>query len=51
MERLIKAKRVQKMKTILRYIRYFDDHPVQQITNTWMDIGGAVQTALTSKYM
>lgn len=44
MKRLIKANRVQKSKSILNFIRYFDDHPVQQINNVWMDIGGAVQS-------
>ncbi|RLC97517.1 MAG: site-specific DNA-methyltransferase [Chloroflexi bacterium] len=43
-ERLISAARVQRSKSILNYIRYFDDFPYQQIANVWMDIGGAVQS-------
>jgi len=38
---LIKARRVEEVGTVLRYVRYFDDFPVFSITNLWSDFGGA----------
>jgi adenine-specific DNA-methyltransferase len=37
MERLKNANRVTKTGTTLGYIRYFDDFPLQEITNIWTD--------------
>lgn len=39
--RLIAKKRVQRVGSVLRYVRYFDDFPAFGITNLWGDIGGA----------
>ena len=39
MANLIKAGRVTVVGRRLNYVRYFDDYPVQQITNSWMDTG------------
>ncbi len=33
----------------LRYVRYFNDFPVQRLTNIWTDIGGSVQTRSEEK--
>jgi adenine-specific DNA-methyltransferase len=38
---LIKAKRIEEVGTVLRYVRYFDDFPVYAINNVWADFGGA----------
>lgn len=38
---LIKKNRVQKVGSVLRYVRYFDDFPAVSMTNLWADIGGA----------
>jgi len=51
LSRLAKAGRIVKLKTALRYKRYFQDYPVKAINNLWADLGGAtdmvyvVQTA------
>jgi adenine-specific DNA-methyltransferase len=42
--RLILADRIQSSRTIINYIRYFDDYPYYPINNLWTDIGGAVQS-------
>ncbi len=44
MNRLIQADRVKRSTSIINFVRFFEDHPYQQITNVWMDIGGAVQS-------
>jgi adenine-specific DNA-methyltransferase len=38
---LIKAKRVEEVGTVLRYVRYFDDFPVYAVNNIWTEFGGA----------
>lgn len=43
-KRLMEAKRLQSSTKILNYVRYFEDYPVQQLSNIWMDVGGAVQS-------
>ncbi len=40
--RLIKANRVIKTGTVLRYVRYFNDFSVFGRTNIWSDVGGAL---------
>jgi len=44
MERLQKARRLMATGSILSYVRYFDDFPVQPINNVWLDIAGSVQS-------
>ncbi len=39
--RLIRARRVDRVGTTLRYVRYLDDFPAVVLTNTWIDLGGA----------
>lgn len=41
MKRLIQMKRVYAGRKTLRYIAYYDDFPMQVITNTWNDTKGA----------
>ncbi|MDP2646840.1 MAG: site-specific DNA-methyltransferase [Desulfobacterales bacterium] len=58
LKRLAKEKRILVQGNRLRYIRYFDDFPVNPINNIWTDIGGiqsrsdpkiyAVQTSTTA---
>jgi len=58
LERLAKEKRILIQGTRLRYIRYYEDFPVNPINNIWTDIGGiqsrsdpkiyAVQTSTTA---
>jgi len=45
MERLIKADRLEPAGDTLRYIRYFNDFPVFQLSNLWEDTGVAGFTA------
>jgi adenine-specific DNA-methyltransferase len=40
LKRLAKKKRILVQGTRLRYIRYFDDFPVNPLNNIWTDIGG-----------
>ena len=40
MKRLILARRVQASTNTLNYVRFIDDFPAFQLTNTWTDIGG-----------
>lgn len=40
MERLEKANRLTTLKTIVRYLRYYDDFAAMQMDNCWTDIGG-----------
>jgi adenine-specific DNA-methyltransferase len=40
MNRLIRAQRVQAIKSIVRYVRVLDDFPASPINNVWTDIGG-----------
>lgn len=47
-KRLIELNRVIVQGTRLRYIRYFDDFPVNPLNNIWTDIGG-IQSRLDSK--
>jgi adenine-specific DNA-methyltransferase len=49
MNRLISCNRIAISGNSLRYVRYFDDFPHQPITNTWQDIGGAVQSRADPK--
>ena len=44
MRRVVRSGRVRKSRTIINYVRYFEDHPHQSIHNVWMDVGGAVQS-------
>jgi len=44
MQQLISANRVYASNGKLNYVRYFDDFPMQPISNAWHDIGGAVQS-------
>ena len=39
--RLICARRVDRVGSTLRYVRYLDDFPAVVLTNTWTDLGGA----------
>ncbi|MCI0388065.1 MAG: site-specific DNA-methyltransferase [Acidobacteria bacterium] len=41
-QKLIKADRVQKVGSVLRYIRYFKDFSVFARTNIWTDVGGSL---------
>lgn len=41
MENLKKRRRLAKIGNKLGYVRYIDDFPLQQITNSWMDTGFA----------
>ena len=50
LERLAKAGRIKKSGNSIRYVRYFDDFPVNPITNIWSGAGASnmiyvVQTA------
>jgi adenine-specific DNA-methyltransferase len=49
LERLLKAQKLQASTSILNYTRYFNDYRVQQVSNLWTDIGGAVQSRTDSK--
>ena len=49
MDRLVKAGRVVKAGESIRYKRYLDDFPLSQITDTWHDIGGSVQSRTDPK--
>jgi len=40
MQTLEKANRISASTTILNYVRYIEDFPVQAISNVWDDIGG-----------
>jgi adenine-specific DNA-methyltransferase len=58
MERLILARRVQVTRRTLAYVRYHDDFPAFEVSNSWAEIGGiqsrtdpkvyVVQTATTA---
>jgi len=58
MAKLITANRIEVTSNTLAYVRFLEDFPAFQITNTWMDIGGiqsradpkiyVVQTATTA---
>jgi adenine-specific DNA-methyltransferase len=39
--RLIAARRIDRVGATLRYVRYLEDFPATNLTNTWTDIGGA----------
>ena len=41
MQRLITAGRITARGSVPSYIRYFDDFPVMEYTNMWVDTGGA----------
>lgn len=41
MQRLIAANRLYATDNTLRYVLYFDDFPVGELTNVWTDTGGA----------
>ncbi|MBX2927262.1 MAG: site-specific DNA-methyltransferase [Saprospiraceae bacterium] len=49
MERLKNLNRLAIMGKRLRYVRYFNDFPYQPITNSWLEIGGAVQSRSDGK--
>lgn len=40
LNRLSNSNRIFRMGTRLRYVRYFDDFPVNPLNNIWTDIGG-----------
>ena len=40
MERLEKSNRLTTLKTIISYLRYYDDFAAMQMDNCWTDIGG-----------
>ncbi len=42
---LIKKNRIQKVGSVLRYVRYFDDFPAVSISNVWTDLVGASDKA------
>lgn len=44
MKRVALSGRIKKSRTILNYVRFYNDHPAQAVHNVWMDIGGAVQS-------
>ncbi|WP_448545603.1 site-specific DNA-methyltransferase [Roseiflexus sp.] len=44
MKRVARSGRMKRSRTIINYVRFFDDHPAKAIHNVWMDIGGAVQS-------
>ena len=41
MTRLIKEKRIVAHGKVPRYVNYYEDYPVQEISNVWTDTGGA----------
>jgi len=41
MDKLKRAKRIEKSGNTLRYVRFLDDNPVNPLTNSWMDTGFA----------
>jgi len=41
MARLIQGRRVARVGSTLRYVRYLNDFPATVITNLWTDVGGA----------
>src|SRR2546427_11763349 len=41
LDRLTKARRIQRAGQTLRYVRYLDDFPAYEITNVWDDVAGA----------
>ena len=41
MELLMRASRVAKSGSTLRYVRYLNDFPATELANTWTDLGGA----------
>ena len=41
MKRLIENRRVEKMVSSIRFVRFYDDYPVQEINNLWADTAGA----------
>ena len=50
MDNLAKANRLQPTsKGKLRYVRFFNDFPLQRITNLWTDIAGSVQSRSNPK--
>jgi adenine-specific DNA-methyltransferase len=42
MDRLAKADRIAKLKTTIRFKRFYQDYPLKALNNTWADLGGAV---------
>jgi adenine-specific DNA-methyltransferase len=40
-EKLINARRIEPVGSVLRYIRYFSDFPATAKNNVWIDFGGA----------
>ena len=49
MARLAKADRIEKLKTSIRYKRFFNDYPVKALSNVWTDLGGAVDVPTSFK--
>ena len=41
MKRLIENRRVEKMVSSIRFVRFYDDYPVQELNNLWADTAGA----------
>ena len=41
LDRLVKARRIQKAGRTIRYVRYLDDFPAHEVTNVWDDVAGA----------
>jgi len=48
LQRLVEKKRLVVEGSILRYIRYLDDFPVNPLSNVWTDVGG-IQSRTDSK--
>jgi len=51
MARLELAGRIVPSKKILNYVRYIDDHPAQELSNVWDDIGGIQSRADPKVYV
>ena len=51
MDRLEKANRLTTLKTIVRYLRYYDDFAAMQMDNCWSDIGGIQSRADPKVYV
>jgi len=41
LNRLVKARRIQRAGRTIRYVRFLDDFPAYEITNVWGDVAGA----------
>ncbi len=41
LNRLVRAQRIAKASTTIRYVRFIDDFPAYEVTNVWDDVAGA----------